>query len=46
MIPGPSEKSLALKGRIEAFMEEHIYPNEARFYRESEDLGPWKAPLT
>src|SRR5690606_33873403 len=20
---------------------EHIYPNEARFYRESEDLGPW-----
>lgn len=42
MIPDCSAKSLALKGRLEAFMEEHIYPNEARFYRESEDLGPWQ----
>ncbi|TDK45722.1 acyl-CoA dehydrogenase family protein [Antarcticimicrobium luteum] len=42
MIPESSQRSLALKSRIEAFMEDHIYPNEARFYRESEDLGPWK----
>lgn len=42
MIPEISQKSLSLKARIETFMEEHIYPNEARFYRESEDLGPWK----
>jgi acyl-CoA dehydrogenase len=23
-------------------MEAHIYPNEQRFYREAEELGPWK----
>lgn len=42
MIPESSQTSLALRARIETFMEENIYPNEARFYRESEDLGPWK----
>ncbi len=42
MIPEISQKSQSLKARIETFMEENIYPNEARFYRESEDLGPWK----
>jgi acyl-CoA dehydrogenase len=26
---------------LEAFMDEHIYPNEERFYRESMELGPW-----
>ncbi|CAN7727590.1 acyl-CoA dehydrogenase family protein [Variovorax sp. LjRoot84] len=27
-------------------MEEHIYPNEKRYYREAEELGPWKvAPV-
>ena len=31
-----------LEVRLSEFMEEHIYPNEPRFYRESEDLGPWK----
>ncbi|MCO5163690.1 MAG: acyl-CoA dehydrogenase family protein [Mesorhizobium sp.] len=30
-----------LEERLTAFMEEHIYPNEARHYREAEDLGPW-----
>lgn len=39
------ERSTRVK-EIEAalleFMDRHIYPNEARFYRESEDLGPWK----
>ncbi|MEO1081567.1 MAG: acyl-CoA dehydrogenase family protein [Pseudomonadota bacterium] len=28
--------------RIETFLAEHIYPNEERFYREAETLGPWK----
>jgi acyl-CoA dehydrogenase len=28
--------------RIESFLADHIYPNEDRFYRESETLGPWK----
>ncbi|KQP50059.1 acyl-CoA dehydrogenase [Pseudorhodoferax sp. Leaf274] len=27
-------------------MEAHIYPNETRYYREAEELGPWKvAPV-
>jgi acyl-CoA dehydrogenase len=30
------------RGRIEDFMAEHIYPNEGRYYQESERLGPWK----
>ena len=42
MIPEKSPRTLDLEARLSAFMEEHIYPNEARFYRESEDLGPWK----
>ena len=28
-----------LRQRLEAFMDEHIYPNEARFFRESMELG-------
>ena len=31
-----------LHGRIISFMTEHIYPNERRFYQESERLGPWR----
>jgi acyl-CoA dehydrogenase len=31
-----------LQQRIAAFMEAHVYPNEQRFYREAEELGPWK----
>ena len=30
-----------LRERLEAFMDEHVYPNEARFFRESTELGPW-----
>jgi acyl-CoA dehydrogenase len=41
MIPEKSERVRALEERLLAFMEEHIYPNEARFHRESEELGPW-----
>ncbi|MFO7853675.1 MAG: acyl-CoA dehydrogenase family protein [Paracoccaceae bacterium] len=32
-----------LESRLEAFMEEHVYPNEARHFEESMELGPWKA---
>jgi acyl-CoA dehydrogenase len=42
MIPEKTQRALKLEARLLDFMEEHIYPNEARFYRESEDLGPWK----
>ncbi|MFC3227988.1 acyl-CoA dehydrogenase family protein [Marinibaculum pumilum] len=41
MIPEKSERVKALEAQLLAFMEEHIYPNEARFYRESEEVGPW-----
>lgn len=36
-----SPRAQDLKERLETFMDEHIYPNEARFYRESEECGPW-----
>lgn len=39
---GYSAKVVALQERLEAFMAEHIYPNEARFYQEAEQLGPWQ----
>jgi acyl-CoA dehydrogenase len=35
------EKTAALRDRLEAFMAEHIYPNEDRFFRESDEVGPW-----
>src|SRR5580692_8141787 len=41
-----STKVMELKSRIGDFMAEHIYPNERQFYRESEQLGPWRvAPI-
>jgi acyl-CoA dehydrogenase len=42
MIPEKTERTRALEEKLLAFMEEHIYPNETRYYRESEDLGPWR----
>ena len=42
MIPDKSPRVLELEERLLAFMEEHIYPNEKRFYQEAEDQGPWK----
>jgi acyl-CoA dehydrogenase len=36
-----SDRVLRLESSLLSFMEEHIYPNEERFYREAEDLGPW-----
>ena len=37
-----SPTALRLRSDLEAFMDQHIYPNEARFFQEAEDLGPWK----
>jgi acyl-CoA dehydrogenase len=36
-----SARTHELRGQLEAFMDEHIYPNEARMFRESMELGPW-----
>ncbi len=33
--------SIALADQLRAFMAEHIYPNERRYYLEAERLGPW-----
>ena len=38
----PSPKVQALQARLAAFMDEHIYPNERRYYDQAETLGPWK----
>jgi acyl-CoA dehydrogenase len=41
-----SSKVSELHLRISDFMAKHIYPNERRFYHESEQLGPWRvAPI-
>ena len=37
-----SPKVSELKHRLQSFMDRHVYPNEDRFYREAEELGPWK----
>lgn len=37
-----TEKVRDLERKLSSFMEGHIYPNEALFYRESEEHGPWK----
>ena len=36
-----SSRSVALAERLQAFMAEHVYPNERRFFHEAERLGPW-----
>jgi acyl-CoA dehydrogenase len=37
-----NKKVQELASKLEAFMAEHIYPNEERFHREAQELGPWK----
>jgi acyl-CoA dehydrogenase len=34
-------RTIELRGRLEAFMDEHVYPNESRFFQESVEQGPW-----
>jgi acyl-CoA dehydrogenase len=41
MIPEKTQRTLTLEARVKAFMEEHIYPNENRYYHEAETIGPW-----
>jgi acyl-CoA dehydrogenase len=36
-----SARTRELRERLEAFMDEHVYPNEDRFFSESMELGPW-----
>ena len=38
----PSPKVQELQRRLNAFMEQHVYPNEKRHVEEAESLGPWK----
>jgi acyl-CoA dehydrogenase len=41
-----SPRVIDLRQRVADFMAEHVYPNEHRFYEESERLGPWQvAPV-
>jgi len=43
----PTPKVQELQRRLAAFMDEHIYPNEMRFFEEAERLGPWAVyPVT
>ena len=37
-----TQKVTELKHRLQSFMARHVYPNEDRFYKEAEELGPWK----
>ncbi|MBZ9772233.1 acyl-CoA dehydrogenase family protein [Mesorhizobium sp. CO1-1-8] len=41
MIPQKSDIVTELEGRLLRFMDEHIYPNEERFYRETDEVGPF-----
>jgi acyl-CoA dehydrogenase len=38
----PSPRVQALQARLRDFMDQHIYPNEARHAEQAESLGPWK----
>jgi acyl-CoA dehydrogenase len=38
---GQNTRTQELRERLEQFMDEHIYPNEGRYFQESAELGPW-----
>src|SRR5260370_28663639 len=42
MLHQETKRVVELKQRLQSFMERHVYPNEDRFYKQAEDLGPWK----
>jgi acyl-CoA dehydrogenase len=46
MIPLPTDRSLDLRRRVAAFMDEHIYPNEARYEAElhEDPQQPFRQP--
>ena len=37
----PSARVRELQDRIGDFMQTHVYPNEARYFAQAEQLGPW-----
>src|SRR5260221_7945947 len=41
-----SQKVKDLQKRLSSFMDEHIYPNEERFFREAEEVGPMQVAPT
>lgn len=40
----PTSEAQRVLEAVRAFMDEHIYPNEERYYREFEELGPYGYP--
>jgi len=40
----PSPKTVALRTKLEAFMEEHVYPNENVFDQQLDEFGRWELP--
>ena len=36
-----SQRALDTRQKLEDFMAQHVYPSERRYFRESEQLGPW-----
>ena len=38
----PTPRVRELAERLQAFMAQHVYPNERRFFEEAETLGPWQ----
>ena len=42
MFYSESDKVIELKRHLQSFMDRHVYPNEERFYKQAEELGPWK----
>jgi len=42
MLYQESSRVKTLKRQLESFMDRYVYPNEERFYKEPEELGPWK----
>jgi acyl-CoA dehydrogenase len=41
MVFDPTPRVVELRDRLEAFMDEHVYPNEATYFEQSMTLGPW-----
>ena len=44
MIPEMTERSLKLRARVQEFMDEHVYPNEATYYDQVEEGDRWAEP--
>jgi hypothetical protein len=41
MLYQETENVKSLKGRLQSFMDRHVYPNEERFYKEAEEHAFW-----